>query len=222
MMTKTKTVNERYREAFEGTELWEAKDHKREVDRQALAEWDERKRAEQKRRQPRARKNFKPLDEEWLEKLRRELFEKYNLNELEAKIDQLRSDQHETLTELAPQVVFEPDETAMHVVKSASAGSYRSQTQPEFYAESSLKPLAAALHNQGIDTHIQRVGSYRIGKIPVSGNYKLWAACPEWMAHAAEQTVTWEIISAAIGRTANPKVLYPMLPYEFLEQHFGA
>lgn len=211
MNTTTTNANELYREAFEGAALDAALVERRENRIAAQAEWSERCEAEQKRRQPRARKKFKPLDEEWLAELRRELFAKYDVDAVENRCTELRDEREKRLAELAPQVEIGPAGDAAVRVKTSSTSTYRSQTQPHHYAKAALKPLEAVLTAHGVPCHIRLVGY----------DYELWAECPAWMADAAERTLTWETISKAIGRTTNPKVLFPFLPYELLDQHFG-
>lgn len=169
--------------------------------------------AEQKRRQPR-RKNPDPLDDEFTNQLRARLLEEWAIiNELDALIQAFDA-QKNSLDYLASQVVVEPSQ-AYHRLKSSFVSTYRSQGYGEHrYAKNALCPLAESLELAGFETHISYVESW--------DGYCLWANCEPWVADAiSRRTKFQDTLDSLVRNGLNPKVIYPMLPYERINWNPG-
>ena len=137
--------------------------------------------------------------------------------------DRRRTRRKAMLSELAPGVEYMPTPDCWTMVKACDLGTFGSQTQPAFYAEASLLPLAAAIRRRGGVTHTRAVltrhrGGYRDWGYTV-GQVELWADCPVWMADAVDRTITVDDALRAWPRTVNAKVLMPFLSHELFERH---
>ena len=195
------STNEAYRRRYEddGQQL---RDEYREVRRQANLDWDARIASERKKRKL---KKKDELPQEFIEDLRHELYAKYKIPHWEERVDQAQKEREAKLTELAEQVDFHEDPTAMYAVKTSSTRSYSSQGYgASRYAKGVLIPLKEKLESLGISTHITRVKE----------TYILWAACPEWVADAADRLITIKEWLAANERAGcNSRVYNPFLPW---------
>jgi hypothetical protein len=218
------TINEQYKRAYEAVEYNKFLDKSRARRKAAQNEFSERIAAEQKRRQPRRRKNFDPLPDNWVDALRDELLVKCGYELDERVKDKMRTERDETLERLAPQVTFFGD-FAWWIVSYSSTSSYSSQGYGmHSYAKAAVKPLAAMLDSLGIITSIRWKMLYKgTGRFSCGdgGDYQLWANCPEWMADAAKHLITFETISKAVGRATNVCALYPGLPVDYLDKHYA-
>ena len=97
-------------------------------------------------------------------------------------------------------------------VAVSDAYTYRSQTQPDFYAENYFRPLQVKLTELGCTTRVVKEPLFPGHEIE---NYCLYADIPRYMAHAVNMRITdaercklWKQVAA------NPLVYNPFLPYE--------
>lgn len=184
---------------------------------QLQAEYDAALLAEKKKRQPRARTNFKPLPED----VARGILNCFQGSEaykeilrLEAEIDHEKENRERILAAAAEYVVFEPAQ-CMHRVKTSSSYSYSSQGYGAMrYAKGALEPYADHLRGLAFDVHIREV-NYRPAQGPwgcSSADYELWANCEPWMFDAAARTLTMGAAVASMkARSINPLVYNPFL-----------
>lgn len=218
------TTNDQYREAFEAVdyhrfakEVW---------DRRTAVENEYRELcvAEQKRRQPKKKKNFADLPEEWYEPLRQELLLKCRYAEDEATIKKMKEDRQKLLAELADSVELIGDPLNWWKVETSCTSTYSTQTCPGKYAKAIIQPLHDYLNSKGLIAEIRwslwftAQGRYSTGD---TGEYQVWANCPLWMADAAERQITWEFMSRSMGRTVNLKVYNPFMSDALLDKHFA-
>jgi hypothetical protein len=183
----------------------------------AQAEWDKQTADEQRRRQPKKKGKRDPLPDAVYEGMRAAIRAAFHIDDLEAELERLWKERTAALYAAAPSVVFAPD-VEFREVGTCSVSTYSTQTQPGLYAEASLRPLQYKLDQLGIPTRLEcepYTGAHG------GADWKLYAACPLWMADAAERLVTLHDISVACGRVVNLKVLLPFLSYEDLDRHFA-
>lgn len=204
-------INGHYKELYEGEALKARRKALFEYTKSAQKRFDEMVKAEQKRRQPRKRVNFEPLEDEWYDNLKQQFISEYDHeaeHEAIMKAEDARKDQ---LYDLAPKVNFKGDPFFWWMVKESWESTYRSQGWGSAsYTKAALKPLEYKLNQFGLITKI----------VKSRWGFQLWANCPEWMADAAERQITFTDISKAVGRTVNVCALYPGLPVEYLDKHY--
>ncbi|MHC4297974.1 MAG: hypothetical protein ACYS7Y_11775 [Planctomycetota bacterium] len=187
----------------------------------AQERFNEAIKAEQKRRQPRARTRFKDLPPEVYAKIREEALNSPLVREvhrLKAELEREKETKEKLLRQMAPQVAMVPDTDAWHHVASRSSGSFSSQGYGAMkYAKGDLEVMQDMLRSRGFDSYI-RMRNYRKGTGIFAidhCDYELWANCPKWMYDAATRTYP---MSAAVesmkARCLNPFVYNPFLPEE--------
>ena len=174
--------------------------------------------AEQKRRQPRARVNFKPLPDDVAQGILGRFRSSAMYQEilrLEEEIDQETKNRERLLDASAKDVVFEPVQ-CMHRVKVSYSSGYSSQGYGNCtYAKGELESYADHLRGLGFAVYIRET-NYR----PAEGqwgcsscDYELWADCPPWMFDAASRTLTMGAAVASMKtRCIDPMVYDPILP----------
>lgn len=170
-------ANQRYADVFEN-HGHDVHDRYAAIRRAADAEWARECDAEMKRRRIKQRNK---LPKPFLDHLRSDLFAKYQIDVWDEKCKHMHAERERLLSELAPQVVFEQANT-WHRIDSGSASDYRSQgLNASRYAMVWLQFRQSQLEELGVVTHIRHAPGQ-----PYS-EYELWAACPEWMADAAQR-----------------------------------
>jgi len=183
--------------------------------REAQDALDEAFLAEQKRRQPRAKKRFKPLPED----VHNEIYEKHRepFMALYKQFELYKELLNEQLDKLAHTVLFIRDPCVMNRVKVSCSSTFSSQGYgAHTYAKGALLPLKATLDKLGFTTHIRAVVITRgrtaiIGDPYVVTDYELWADAPHWMVCAAKykQTIT-EAANLLAKERLHPQVIYPL------------
>jgi len=219
-------VNRQYQQCFEGPALETFRQLRKEHRELAQLEFTLRQDAEQRKRQPKAKKSFKPLPAEWIDTLRDELLVKYNIAEDDKHLRTLEQEREENLERLAPDVVFDSDPFNWYRNATSHTGTYRSQGYGmHSYAKAALKPMLVWLKELGFVAEIRwKVqlssckGRYDCGDI---GQYELWSNAPDWQFDAAQRRLTFETASKAMGRTVNPQVFNPFLTTELVQKHYA-
>jgi hypothetical protein len=184
--------------------------------RQAQADFDARILDEQKRRQPRARKNFKMLPDETLEAIREEFSGTVErIKQIEKQLDDADERREQLFSELAPMVHMEPC-AASHRLQTSSSYTYSTQGWGAMkYAKGVLVPLEDHLKRLGFEVHIRQVNHKRIGSGSFSTDHcewELWANCEPWMFDAAERLLTLdEAVASWKSRSINFLVYNPFL-----------
>jgi hypothetical protein len=188
---------------------------------QAQTDYEDRIRAEQKRRQPRARVRFKPLPDDVMERLRDEVLSEplcQEINRLETELEEEKERREKLLEAMAPQVAMKPDD-AMHRVKTSSSYTYSTQGYGAMkYARGVLEPIADHLERLGFEVYIRQVNFRRgTGSFATDhADYELWASCPPWMFDAAYRRLTLDDAVASMKRRClNPRVYNPFLPEKY-------
>jgi hypothetical protein len=174
-------------------------------------------RAEQKKRQPRARVHFKPLPDEVVGEIRDSILEgplvrEINRLEAELKAEQAR---RKTLLAMMADGIEPKHDNCMHRVSTSSSYTYNSQGYGAMgYAKGELEPWLDMLEAMGFDCHIREVnykppqGMFGCG----SADYELWANCPEWMFDALSRGLSLDTaIDSMKRRGRNPLVYNPFL-----------
>lgn len=217
-------INEAYRELYEQTRYYPSRNNPPKVarcladevfltKRFAETEWSTRVGAEldrlnPKRKGKRSKSSVEP-SEDFYAALRAELFIKYNVEALDARLEGLRKARKALMADLLDEVEFKPDPECWYRVQVSSAYGFSTQTQPEMYAKGSLYPLMDQLHRLGFETHLRYAKS----------QHELWANCPPWLADAADRKTTIiEALRSLKGRNVNPHVLWPMLPHSIADR----
>lgn len=202
--------NEEYQRIYED-DCAEAREARAAARAAAQAEWDQRTKAElATRNKGRNGKKFKEIGLiDFHQSLAAELTTKYQFDALSAALDAARDARSARLYELAKSVAFEPNDSAYWLVKQSSADDYRSIGSGHTYARGALAPLADRLVSLGFTIHIQT------GDSPYLWNYRLWVNCPEWMADAAQRTLTMADHLRAWNKAGcNARVFWPFLSHD--------
>ncbi len=188
------------------------------ISKQLQADYEAALLAEKKKRQPRARVNFKPLPED----VAQEILARFKASamyqefiRLDQEIDREKENRETLLNAAAKDVVFEPVE-CMHRLRVSYSASYSSQGYGDCtYAKGALEPYADHLRGLGFEVYIRET-NYRPAEGQwgcASADYELWANCEPWMFDAACRTLT---VGAAVdsmkARLLNPLVYDPILP----------
>lgn len=185
---------------------------------QCQAQYEAELLAEQKRRQPKARKRFARLPDD----VEQAIYEKIKASELyrevlrlEAEIEREEAYRDVLLNTAAERVVFKPVDCMHRLQVSYSTGWATQGYGACTYAKGSLEPYADRLRRLGFTVHIRET-NYQ----PARGlcgcphaDYELWANCPPWMYDAAKRTLTLgDAIKSMKSRQINPLVYNPFLP----------
>jgi hypothetical protein len=203
------------------------------------ARWKAGQLAEQRRRQPRVRKveNYKPLDDEFLETLRREfaveLAENDRLCKARLEARQRASDRMDELAEAIPKDVHPFGE--WRKVESVSTAAYRTQGFGSYkYAREALRMSEQLAKHYGYEHAVYRQFSFYIEprRYPVYGpgeriyDLQLWVNIEAWRWNAILRTPTFstaDFITTCDDHGVNPRVYRPFLPYsatgEVLREH---
>lgn len=165
------------------------------------------------------------IPENEVRKLKKEIFEKYQIDSLNNQIKELEESRILTLFELAKNVVFSADPLFWNIVKRSHTSTYSTQPDSFNYAKASLLPLRDKLRTYGIQTKlkfhdwkmkISNQNHFNTGRF---GTFKLTANCPRWMADAAEKLISLTEFSRSVY-PSNLKVLLPFISHEQLDRHF--
>ena len=183
------------------------------------SQFDEMQRAEQRRRQPRKKKNFDPLPVEVQEEMVKEIKSSAmwaEVERLEAEIKREKKDREKLLETFAPHVEMKPDKGRMCRLKTSSSCTYASQGYGAMkYAKGILEPLLDMLVAHGFEAYIRQTNYHRgTGRFAVDHcDYELWANCPPWMFDAAcRQLSLADAVASMKRRCINPLVYNPFLP----------
>lgn len=190
-------------------------DSLRAIRKQTNDQYKDALRAEQKKRQPRARVHFKPLPEEVGAAIRDMILEGPLCQEILRLEAELQAEQarRKTLLGIMADGVEPKHDNCMHRVSTSSSHTYGPQGAMG-YAKGELEPWLDMLEAMGFDCHIRQVG-YRRGKGMFacdSADYELWANCPEWMFDALSRGLSLDTAIDSMKRRAiNPLVYHPFL-----------
>ena len=160
-----------------------------------------------KARYPR-RKKGQELDHETLEAIRESVLEEFpRIPELEKLVARLDDEHQVYLRMAAAEYVFTPDASRpSRGVKVASESSYRSQTQPGFYARGELLPLARSLESKGYKATVMAYGPDQWG---------LWSNATPLDVRAAELVIDDRFRLSVWKQSGhNPRVYNPWLTWD--------
>lgn len=223
------SANERYRRWF-NRDFKGLRDKAQTIEQEFARVRNARVLARQRVLHPTKKKNFPILTETEFKQILETLREEWAwAHPLGKTIYTAMAVKEARLCELAAHVTIVTEE-CMYRVQISATSDYSTQTQPNFYAKSSLTPYDMALQKRGIATHVRYVQRWAnpshyspLGGVLATsgGDYELWANIPKWMADAIFRNITVDEALEALPPQCNAKVLMPMLDYTRFNKHMA-
>jgi hypothetical protein len=160
------------------------------------------------------------LSDEVVEDMRQQTFKQFpGVDTLHEKLAAMRETRERKLNGLADKVRLRAPSKGGPVGQEADRcglHSFSTQTQPSFYARASLLPLMWKLESLGFKCALQGPQDQ------VCGTWILWSNAEPWQVDCAKRQLTIEEALKAMGRIANPKVIYSgLFPDRLFDWHYA-
>jgi len=170
--------------------------------------------AEQKRRQPKKRKNFDKLPDEVWDAIKAPLLAYYTpwLEAIERRLESLKTARFAAAQTVKPTLL---PAGQLELIETSHGWSFHTQGWGmNKYARQALAALDDKLQTLGVTTEIREtVGPAMTGPGwagHTCNDYELWANIPAWQGEAIDIQVTVEDVVRNCGRSCHPQVLMPM------------